>query len=75
MHGQEIAEEIAKRKGERPSPGTIYAALKSLREMGFIIDEKNDGKIIVYSLTQNRKKCADDRKKAICKNLSLRVYP
>ncbi len=68
MHGQEIAEEIAKRKGERPSPGTIYPALKSLREMGFIIDEKNDGKIIVYS-DADRKKCADDRKKAICKNL------
>ena len=32
------------------SPGTIYPALKSLREMGFISEEK-DGKIIVYSLT------------------------
>ena len=28
MHGQEIADEIAKRKGEKPSPGTIYPALK-----------------------------------------------
>jgi DNA-binding PadR family transcriptional regulator len=33
---QEIADEIAKRKGEKPSPGTIYPALKNLREMGFI---------------------------------------
>jgi len=24
MHGQELAEEIARRKGEKPSPGTIY---------------------------------------------------
>ena len=32
MHGQELADEIAKRKGEKPSPGTIYPALKSLRE-------------------------------------------
>jgi len=31
MHGQEIADEIAKRKGEKPSPGTIYPALKNLR--------------------------------------------
>jgi PadR family transcriptional regulator len=57
MHGQEIAEEIAKRKGERPSPGTIYPALRTLRELGFIVEEdsKKDGKIIVYSLTQRGK--------------------
>ena len=40
MHGQEIAEEIAKRKGEKPSSGTIYPALKNLREMGFIVDRE-----------------------------------
>jgi PadR family transcriptional regulator len=31
-------------------PGTIYPALKSLREMGFISEER-EGKTIVYSLT------------------------
>ena len=52
MHGQALADEIAKRKGEKPSPGTIYPALKNLREAGFIKEEENkDGKIIVYSLT------------------------
>jgi PadR family transcriptional regulator, regulatory protein PadR len=52
MHGQAIADEIAKRKGEKPSPGTIYPALKNLREAGFIGEENNkDGKTIVYSLT------------------------
>jgi PadR family transcriptional regulator, regulatory protein PadR len=50
MHGQDLADEIAKRRGERPSPGTIYPALKSLREMGFIVEEK-DGKTIIYTLT------------------------
>ena len=63
MHGQEIADEIAKRKGERPSPGTIYPALKNLREIGFI-DEKKEGKTIVYSLTprgQNALKIAKRR--------------
>jgi PadR family transcriptional regulator PadR len=51
MHGQELATEIANRKGEKKlSPGTIYPALKSLREMGFISEEK-EGKTIVYSLT------------------------
>jgi PadR family transcriptional regulator, regulatory protein PadR len=52
MHGQELATEIANRKGEKKmSPGTIYPALKSLREMGFISEEKV-GKIIVYGLTE-----------------------
>ena len=51
MHGQELAIEIANRKGEKKlSPGTIYPALKSLRDMGFISEEK-EGKSIVYSLT------------------------
>jgi DNA-binding PadR family transcriptional regulator len=63
MHGQEIADEIAKRKGDRPSPGTIYPALKNLREAGFV-DEKKDGKTIVYTLTprgQNALKIAKRR--------------
>ena len=52
MHGQELAHEIPNRKGEKkPSPGTIYPALKGLREMGFIIEEK-EGKTIVYTLTE-----------------------
>lgn len=51
MHGQELATEIANRKGEKKlSPGTIYPALKSLREMGFVSEEK-EGKTIVYTLT------------------------
>ena len=51
MHGQELATEIANRKSEKKfSPGTIYPALKSLRDMGFISEEK-EGKSIVYSLT------------------------
>ena len=54
MHGQALADEIAKRKGEKPSPGTIYPALKNLREAGFIKEEEDkikDSKTIVYSLT------------------------
>jgi DNA-binding PadR family transcriptional regulator len=51
MNGQEIADEIANRKGERPSPGTIYPALKSLRLMGFIEVEEKEGKAISYKLT------------------------
>jgi len=54
MNGQKLADEIEKRKGGRPSPGTIYPALKSLKESGFIKEEKS-GKEIFYSLTESGK--------------------
>ena len=40
MHGQGIANELAKRRGEKPSPGTIYPALKGLKDAGFLSEEK-----------------------------------
>lgn len=54
MHGQEIADELEKRKESRPSPGTIYPALKSLKSSG-LISEKKEGKNIKYSLTSDGK--------------------
>ena len=50
MHGQKIAQEIAKRRGAKPTPGTIYPALKDLSQRGLIKREKQ-GKRIIYSLT------------------------
>jgi len=62
MCGQELAKEIGKRKGSRPSPGTIYPALKALKEAG-LIKEKKSGKTIVYSLTgQGRSALAEARR-------------
>ena len=55
MHGQKIAKELKERKGSLPSPGTIYPALKSLREAG-LIKEAMQGKTIVYSLTGKGRK-------------------
>ena len=66
MHGQEIADEMEKRKGERPSPGTIYPALKGLKEAGFI-KEKKEGKTINYSLTDGGKKILKASKARFCK--------
>ncbi|HLC66375.1 MAG TPA: PadR family transcriptional regulator [Candidatus Nanoarchaeia archaeon] len=40
MTGAEISAEIAIRKGSRPSPGTIYPALKELKARGFIRPDK-----------------------------------
>ncbi|MBI4162126.1 MAG: PadR family transcriptional regulator [Candidatus Aenigmarchaeota archaeon] len=55
MHGDEIAEEIGKRKGDKPKAGTIYPALKDLKSRG-LIEGKKEGKLIVYSLTPEGKK-------------------
>ena len=45
--GSEIARELEKRRGTRPSPGTIYPVLKELKKSGLIAAGKNK----VYSLT------------------------
>lgn len=62
MHGQGIANELAKRRGEKPSPGTIYPALKSLKNAGFLSEEK-EGKTITYKLTPRGKKALEIAKK------------
>ncbi|RDE17232.1 MAG: PadR family transcriptional regulator [Candidatus Thorarchaeota archaeon] len=55
MNGQQIAEKIAKRRGNKPTPGTIYPALKELKKGKFIKGRK-DGQTIIYSLTVKGKK-------------------
>jgi PadR family transcriptional regulator PadR len=67
MHGQEIADELAKRRGDRPSPGTIYPALKSLKYAGFVSEEKKVGKTITYSLTPRGTKALQIAKRRFTK--------
>ena len=52
MNGAGLAEELEKRRGSKPSPGTIYPALKELKEKGLITSDKDK----VYSLTNIGKK-------------------
>jgi len=66
MHGKEIADELERRRGNRPSPGTIYPALKCLEEDGFI-HEKKEGKLINYSLTSKGKETLKISKRRFCK--------
>ncbi len=66
MCGQEIALELEKRKGEKPSPGTIYPALKALKEAG-LISEKKTGKVITYSLTEYGKAALAVARKRFCR--------
>ena len=51
LNGQQIAEQIAIRRGTKPTPGTIYPALKELEERGTIKSTK-EGRQRVYSLTK-----------------------
>lgn len=69
MHGQEIADELERRKGVRPSPGTIYPALKALKESG-LIEEEKDGKNLVYHLTDAGKKEFKDARVRFCRTFT-----
>ena len=51
MYGMEIADEIAKRKAEKPNPGTLYPTLKLLEKRG-LIESSKEGNIKYYKLTQ-----------------------
>ncbi len=50
MYGSEIAEEIARRKAERPNPGTLYPTLKYMEAKG-LIEALREGRTKYYRLT------------------------
>ena len=52
MNGQELSEELRKRRGTKPTPGTIYPALKNLRIKGLVKMERV-GRATIYTLTEN----------------------
>lgn len=62
MSGKMIAEEIEKKRGKKPKPGTLYPALKGL-EKKKLIKRKSTGQEVVYELTSNGKKAL---KEAVC---------
>ena len=66
MNGQEIAKELEKRRGEKPSPGTIYPALKHLNK-NKLIKEKKEGKTIAYTLTDEGKQSLKIAKERFCR--------
>lgn len=59
MSGEELRCELEKRKGHKPSPGTIYPVLKSLSECGWI-QTKDSGKEKKYQLTLAGRKELND---------------
>ncbi len=52
MNGAELSKELEKRRGAKPSPGTLYPALKELKEKGLIISDENK----YYSLSEKGEK-------------------
>ncbi len=52
MTGAEIALELEKRKGRKPSPGTIYPVLKNMKERKLLSIDENKR----YTLTEKGQK-------------------
>jgi PadR family transcriptional regulator PadR len=50
MYGMEIADEIARRKADKPNPGTLYPTLKYMEKKG-LIESTKKGNIRLYKLT------------------------
>jgi len=51
MSGDAIRDELEKRKGCRPSAGTVYPVLKELKSKGLIKEVKDGGKEKKYTIT------------------------
>ena len=52
MTGTEVALELKKRRGRKPSPGTIYPVLKHMKENNLLSMDENKS----YSLTEEGRK-------------------
>ena len=67
IHGDQLAVDIGKRRGDKIKAGTIYPALKELKKKGLIKGEKK-GKIIVYSLTPKGKEAVGYAREYFCRS-------
>lgn len=67
MTGAQLAEEIEKRRGCRPNPGTIYPALKELLRKKAITIKSSTGKEKLYSLSSLGKEELHHSTELFCK--------
>ncbi len=56
LSGDNIRCELEKRKGSKPSPGTIYPVLKSMSKNSWIREVSDGGKEKKYRITQRGRK-------------------
>jgi len=54
MYGSEIADALARRKAEKPNPGTLYPTLKYMEKRG-VVQSYKDGNLKYYRLTKDGK--------------------
>lgn len=66
MSGSGLAEEIGRRKGIRPNPGTIYPTLSYLVKLG-AISSKARGRQKVYSLTPAGRTALRESRESFCR--------
>jgi len=52
MNGQEIADQLGRRRGNKPTAGTIYPALKDLRIRG-LVEMERTGRTTTYTLSDD----------------------
>src|SRR4030067_2084839 len=50
MYGMEIANELGKRKAEKPNPGTLYPSLKEMERKG-LGESSKEGNTRIYKIT------------------------
>lgn len=66
MSGEDIRKELEKRRGSKPSPGTIYPVLKSMSENGWIKELGHGIKEKKYGITaRGRKELATATRKFV----------
>ncbi len=65
MNGQEISEELGKRRGTKPTAGTIYPALKELRKKG-LLEMERQGRTTNYTLTRNGREALEKACQYFC---------
>jgi PadR family transcriptional regulator PadR len=65
MNGQEISEELRKRRGTRPTAGTIYPALKGLRKKG-LVEMERKGRTTMYTLSDDGREGLEKACKYFC---------
>jgi PadR family transcriptional regulator PadR len=66
MYGQEMANEIGKRRGSKPNPGTIYPALKDLEKRGMVRSSLK-GRKTTYRLTEKGERGIQNACEYFCK--------
>ncbi len=66
MAGSELADEIGRRRGVRPNPGTIYPTLSYLTRLN-AVSFKPKGRRKVYSLTPSGKAALKESREMFCR--------